>query len=194
MKTNGYLARLVLLVACCSCGMHASLGADRAAIKKNLEEVFAYYLKDNGYWRQDNQDFKAGSGSPVAYLKEYSWGLDGVIVIDDTYALNEDGTCTQWTHNVFRWDEESNAISGQVYHFQGITAIGTVKRLEEDKTLAEFSVHLADGSQRRMKDVTDRSDPRKAVILASIWDGEKWNEHDAVSWRRIQKTDFACSH
>jgi len=99
-------------------GMAAQAGAEVGA-EQRLVSVFARYLEEGGTWRQDNADFEAGSGAPRAYIKRYVWSPGKTVVLDDSYALMEDGSCKHWAHNVFNWDAKAQRIRGNIFHFAG---------------------------------------------------------------------------
>ncbi len=157
-----------------------------------LSSVFAYFLKDGGVWRQDNAGYQAGSGSPVAYIKRYQWGPGRTVVLDDTFALMEDGSCTHWTHNVFNWDRRERAIRGQIFHFAGPWFSGLITRSGEHETAADFVGILPDGSEVRMRDSQDLSNPRVAVVTALVSDGENWRQGDSASWVQVTSEVKPC--
>jgi hypothetical protein len=183
-----------LLLCVLFAAVSASLSAQEAepTREERLAEVFAHYLKDGGIWRLENDDHEAGSGSPVAYVKQYQWGPGRAIVLDDTFALLEDGTCQQWTHNVFHWDMQEGAVRGQIFHFAGAWFTGLVHVAGENETAADFGGVLPDGTEFRMRDSTDLSDPRKAVVTAFLPDGESWTESEPVAWVQIVADDRPC--
>lgn len=162
------------------------------SIQSRLEGMFSYYLRDGGVWRQENKDFQEGEGLPVAYVKKYSWGPGNTIILDDTYALMEDGACPQQAHNVMNWDRKENKIHVQVFHHSGVWVRGYAGKSGEHETSAELSGVLPDGSEMKMRDTTDLSDPDRAVITAMFWDGENWNKGDTVSWIHVSADEKPC--
>jgi len=163
-----------------------------ASAEKHLGEVFSYFLKDGGIWRQDNSDHEAGTASPVAYIKRYRWGPGRAIVLDDTFALSEDGECKPWTHNVFHWDAAENVVRGQIFHHVGARFSGLIRPTGEHQTAAELSGTLPDGRTLEMRDTTDLSDPHRAVVTAFIANGDTWNESDQVAWVQVITEDKPC--
>ena len=171
-----------------------SLSAQTSGVsaEDRLAEIFSYYLKDGGIWRQDNVDREAGSDSPVAYVKRYQWGPGRSIVLDDTFALMEDGQCKAWTHNVFHWDTSENVVRGQIFHLSGARFSGLIRMTALHQTSAEFAGVLPDGTEFKMRDKTDLSDPHEAVVTAFIPDGEGWSESAQVSWVQVTTSGKPC--
>lgn len=187
------------LLALAGCALLSVGISDRAlaqdaepSIETRLDSVFSYYLKGGGVWRQENAGYQAGSGSPVAYIKRYQWGPGKAMVLDDTFALMADGTCTQWTHNVFNWDRREQSIRGQVFHFAGPWFSGLITKTGDHETAGEFAGIMPDGSEVRMRDTTDLSNPRVAVVTALVSDGKDWNRGDSVSWTHVTSEVKPC--
>lgn len=194
MKRIPDTACLLLLVALPLCAAWEPLFAQaaKASAEGHLSEAFSYYLKDGGVWRQDNAEHEAGSDSPVAYIKHYQWGPGRAIVVDDTFALMEDGECQQWTHNIFHWDVAENALRGQVFHISGVWLNGLIRVAGEHQRTAELSGMAPDGTKIRMRDKTDLSDPHKAAITAFFPDGDSWKERDQVIWTHVTTPTKPC--
>jgi hypothetical protein len=181
---------LVLVLTAAAWQPPAARAADSA--EERLAGLFGYYLKEGGLWRQDNADREAGDGSPVAYVKRYAWGPGNVVVLDDTFALMEDGECEPWAHNVFHWDVAEQVVRGQIFHRAGAWFSGLVRRTGDHETTAELHGILPDGSQLTMRDTTDRSDPDRVVVTALFADGDTWTAGDQVSWVHLAAADRPC--
>ena len=192
--TRRHTAGLVLLAGLVLYALSEPLLSQAPGVtaEGHLGAVFSYYLKDGGVWRQDNEEHDARSDSPVAYIKRYQWGPGRAIVVDDTFALMADGECQPWTHNVFHWDIAESAVRGQVFHRAGVWASGLIRMAAEHQSTAEFTVVLPDGTESKMRDRTDLSDPHRAVVTAFLRDREAWKEGDQVSWAHVTTRDKPC--
>ena len=136
--------------------------------------------------------FVTGSGLPVAYVKKYIWGPGKAIVVDDTYAVMEDGSCRQWTHGVFNWDFKKRQVQGNIFHTEGLWFTGLISKTGELSTSAVFSATMPDGSEFRMRDSTDQTNPRKAAISVEIWDGQKFVRADDSAWTLVEDGTSPC--
>lgn len=190
-------SRRLVLCGVAVLALAGSVGAraqqkELASIEARLGAVLSYYLRDGGVWRQEDASHEPGSGSPVAYVKRYQWGPGRTTVLDDTFALKEDGSCDQWTHNVFHWDHREGRVRGQLFHFSGAWFSGLISKAGEHENAAEFSGVLPDGTELAMRDTTDLSDPNEAVVTAWIRNGGTWTRADSVSWVRVTSREKPC--
>jgi len=160
--------------------------------EKELSAAFLYYLSGDGLWKQDGTGADSGNNEPLAYFKRYEWGPQRAMVFDDTFALMKDGSCRQWTHNVFVWDHQKKGIRGYIFHSAGFQFTVDVELGSAKHRTAELRGVLPNGSEIRMRDETDISDPQKTVIHASAWNGKDWTEHAPVSWVRISRDSDPC--
>ena len=170
------------------------LSADNeiVSVESRLSDILGYYFKGEGMWRQDNADFVTGSGSPVAYIKQYSWGPGKAMVFDDTYVLMEDGSCRPWAHLVFNWDFKEQRVQGNIFHAEGLWFTGVISKSGELSTSAVFSATMPDGSEFRMRDSTDLSNPKVATISAEIWDGQTFVPADESGWTLVEDGAHSC--
>ncbi len=168
------------------------LSAPDVSPQDGLDAFFAYYLRDGGLWRQDSEVQTGDEGTPIAYIKGYAWGPGRAMVYDDTYALLRDGSCKPWVHIVHVWDREKKVSRAHIFHSAGIFLTAEAKALSEMLREAEVRGALPNGTEVRMRDRTDISNPRRAVVTASTWDGKQWAPGRTVSWVRITAEANPC--
>jgi len=64
-----------------------------------------------------------------------------------------------------------------------------VDSIGENQNTAEFSGVMGDGSEFRIRDRADLSEPGMARISAFTWDGEDWQLGHSATWTRIAPVD-----
>lgn len=165
--------------------------AQQETPQSRLAAHFSYYMADQGVWRQEES--KPQEGGPVAYIKRYEWGPGRAMVFDNTYAVMPDKSCRPFAHNVVIWDSKSKGVRAYIFHSAGVFGTADVELRGKQETVAELHLTLPNGAEARMRDTTDLSDPRQAVITGSAWNGQEWTTRPPVSWTRIDASQNPCA-
>jgi len=156
-----------------------------------MQSVFANRLRDGGYWRQDNPNFRDGADAPKYWMQVWRDGPGGEVVIVDAYAVKADNTCSAMIHIVYTYDRKSGRIHSRGFGANGISGHGVVE-FDGTVTSTETTIQLPNGQEVRMRDREDQGAPEAVTIEAETWDGKDWTPDQSVTWRRSAK-GLPCS-
>ncbi len=189
-----YTARFLVLTGLCFSASASTFVAQGSAEspQEQLIAVLGHHLADAGVWRQENPSHEPGSGTAVAWVKRYRWGLGRTIVLDETFALMEDGSCEQWAHRVLHWDIREQAVRGHLVHISGVWGTGLTRFTAKQQTTTEAVLVLPDGTESKIRDIADLSDPDQLVVRAHVASGANWSERPAVAWVHVSAPDKPC--
>ncbi len=155
-------------------------GAQQAATRADFEALVGYFASESATWQQDNAD--PGDGEAKRWVRRHRVAPDSSSA--EVVAIYGEGRCELVTTFETRWLPEDNTISVKGRTASGLETTGTVEVLGGSRYLMTIRVALPDGTELRMRDTTDLSEPDSAATNAERWTGDGWVQLDSVTWRR----------
>lgn len=148
-----------------------------------MQSVFGNRVRDGGFWRQDNQEFKEGLDVPQYWMQVWRSGPGGEVVIVDAYEVRANSTCSALMHIVYTYDQATGHIESHAFGAHGVTGHG-VAEFKGTVTTNEATIRLPGGREVKMRDREDHGAAEAVLVEAETWDGKTWKPGKPATWRR----------
>jgi len=149
-----------------------------------VEQALSYYLAGGNHWRQDNQSFEPGTGTPTHWVRVMQWGPQRDVVIADAFAVYESQRCESIIHMVYRWDPELERIAVTSFGAAGLVGAGFIEPLGPERDRIVATVTLPDGSEARFRDTSDLSRRDEYSTSNERWVDGTWVPGGSARWQR----------
>lgn len=151
-----------------------------------MQSVFGNRLRDGGFWRQDNKDFKEGSDAPKYWMQVWRMGPGGEVVVVDAYEVNANNACSALMHIVYTYDQATGRIESHGFGANGVSGRGVIE-FKGTVTTNEATIRLPGGREAKLRDREDHGASEAVVVESENWDGKAWKPGRSVTWRRSEQ-------
>jgi hypothetical protein len=174
---------LLMVPVCLTTRATASAASEDATPQDVMQSVFGNRVRDGGFWRQDNQEFKDGVDVPRYWMQVWRNGPGGEVVIVDAYEVRANSACSALMHIVYTYDQATGHIESHAFGANGISGHG-VAEFKGTVTTNEATIRLPGGREVKMRDREDHGAAEAVVVEAETWDGKTWKPGKPATWRR----------
>ncbi len=158
-----------------------SVAVRSATTKADFDTLVSYFAAGSATWQQDNAD--PGEGKATHWVRRHT--VDGDLSTTRVVGVFADGRCEPVTTIEHRWFVDDSSIRTSSTTAGGLAFGGHVEALDDSRFQTTAGGTLPDGTELKMRDVTDLSVPDSSLTRAERWAGDRWVPLDTATWRRV---------